>query len=322
MKGNIGFVFPGQGSQKIGMGKELYNYKEGKEVFDEIDEALGFRLSRIIFEGNEEDLRKTENTQPALMCVSIAALRVLEKESAKKMEEICFFAAGHSVGEYSALCGAGCFSVKDTALLLRKRGRLMANAFPEGGAMVAVIGLSKEMVQEALEELQEKVVIANDNATGQLVLSGEKQAIEKAVLLCKKRNARLIVPLDVSGPFHSPLLESASLAMKEELQHVNIVLPKVAVISNLCVKKYTSVEEIRENLAKQIIGQVRWRETILSFAENNIQNIIEIGSGKVLCGLFKRTAPQITTLNIEDGASLLSTLKFLQNENYIIKSVI
>ena len=301
-KKNIAFVFPGQGSQFAGMGLQIYkNFQEARLVFEEVDEALQFNLSKTIFEGTEEELRKTENTQPALMATSIAVLRVLEKQSGKKAQDIAKVMAGHSLGEYSALCASSAISLKDTAIILRKRGQLMASCMPFGGGMLAIIGLPEEKVEEVIEKAKQNqvLVIANDNAVGQIVLSGEAEAIERAYIISKELGARMAVKLEVSGPFHSPLLNKASEGMEKELLDINFSLPLVPIINNVTVKEYKTIEEIKEILAKQVISRVRFREAILKMQHDGVKIALELGARKVLCGLFKRTAKEIECFNVE-----------------------
>ena len=310
---NIALVFPGQGSQYPAMGVELYNnFKEAKLVFDEVDDALNFKLSKIIFEGSEADLKKTENTQPALMAVSIATLKCIEALSGKKVEEFAGVLAGHSLGEYSALVAGGSISLRDASVMLRKRGEFMSNAFPTGGAMLAVIGVpSEEQITDLINASKGAMVleIANDNSIGQVVLSGNEEAILKAQSLAKEFGAKMAVKLEVSGPFHSSLLSNASKQMREELEKYQISLPKVKVINNVYADYYQNEAEMKEILSKQIISRVRWRETMIKINQEGFTTAIEVGAGKVLCGLFKRTCKEVATLNAEKPNEIEEVIK-------------
>ncbi len=310
----IALVFPGQGSQMTKMGLELYqNFKEAKDVFLEVDEALNFSLSKIIFEGTEEGLKKTENAQPALMATSIATLRVLEGLSGKKAKDFSSIVAGHSLGEYSALVTSDSISLKDGAVILRKRGEFMANAMPTGGAMLALIGMTEEKIADLIKTAKdgEVLVVANDNAEGQVVLSGNENAILKAQSLAKEFGAKMAVKLEVSGPFHSPLLANASKQMEEELAKYSIKLPSIQLINNINVEFYQDAKEIPSILAKQITSKVRWKETMLKMQQEGITHAIELGSGKVLCGLFKRTVKEIETANAGNKAEVEGLLSLI-----------
>lgn len=313
-KQDTAFIFPGQGSQAVGMGRDIFEeFTEAKNVFAEVSDAIRLNIAKLIFESNEEELKKTENTQVALFTTSIAFLKVLEKEIGKKCEDLVQVVAGHSLGEYSALCASGSISISQGAYLLRKRGEFMASAFPTGGAMLAVIGLLEAEVEEVINLAKEdkSLVIANDNCDGQIVLSGNIEAIERASKLSKEKKAKMCIKLDVSGPFHSPLLKDAESKMQEELLKAEISLPKISVINNVDVNYYTSVEEIRSLLAKQITSKVRWRETMLKMEVDGIKNVIEIGSGKVLTGLFKRTTKSINLYNVFNVLSLKEFISIL-----------
>lgn len=310
-KSEVSFIFPGQGSQFIGMGKDFAtNFPVSKAVFDEVDDTLGVKLSEIIFEGSEAELKKTENAQSGIMAVSIAILKALESETGKKIEGMAGHLAGHSLGEYSALCASGAISLKQTAILLRKRGDFMAKSY-KGGAMLAIIGLEEKAILALIEKVKMGgvLVIANDNANGQIVLSGNEDAIERARLAAIEMKAKMAIKLDVSGPFHSPLLETASFKMKGELERAEISLPKIPVINNVFVQSYTSVAEIKDVLARQITSKVRWRETIIAMENIGIKKTVEIGPGKVLSGLTKRTAPGILSCSIN---SILSINEFIK----------
>jgi [acyl-carrier-protein] S-malonyltransferase len=312
---NIALVFPGQGSQCHKMGFEIYNnFEEAKRVFEEVSDAIDINIAKIIFEESEAELKKTENTQVALMTVSIAVLRVIEKLSGKKVQDFTTILAGHSLGEYSALVAGGSILLSDASKMLRKRGEFMRDAFPSGGAMLAIVGLELEGVTKLIQASKGDLVldIANDNSTGQVVLSGNIEAIEKAHSLSKEYGARMSVKLEVSGPFHSKLLQRAQNQMREELKKYNIVLPQIKVINNLTANYYDAKNDINEILAKQITSQVKWRETIIKMEEEQINTVFEVGAGKVLCGLFKRTSPNIIATNIEKPAEIEKMVADLQ----------
>jgi [acyl-carrier-protein] S-malonyltransferase len=286
------FVFPGQGSQSVGMGKALAdNFPVARQVFDEVDAALGVKLSAIIFEGPAEMLTLTENAQPALMAVSLAVTRVLEAETGLDLGRDARFVAGHSLGEYSALAAAGTFSIQDAAQLLRIRGRTMQKAVPVGiGAMAALIGLDFDAAAAVAAEAAQGEVCqaANDNGGGQVVVSGHKAAVERAVAIAKNRGARRAMLLPVSAPFHCTLMQPAAAAMAEALAKVTVRPPVVPVVANISAQPLRTPEEIVQALIAQVTGTVRWRESVLAMAEAGVARFYEIGAGKVLSGLIKR----------------------------------
>lgn len=310
----IAFTFPGQGSQAVGMGKDLAEaFPQARAVFDEVDEALGQKLSQIIWEGPEETLTLTSNAQPALMAVSMAALRALEARGFSLKDKVSFV-AGHSLGEYSALCAAGVFSLADTARLLRIRGDAMQRAVPVGaGAMAAIIGLEQDAVEAACAEGAQGEVcqIANDNGGGQLVISGAKAAVERAAAGCTARGAKRALMLQVSAPFHSALMQPAADAMAEALAKVQKHAPAVPVVANVTVTPVTDPDEIARRLVEQVTGRVRWRETVEWFAANGVTGLYEIGSGKVLSGLARRIARDVATTNVGTAADVESALAAL-----------
>ena len=285
------FTFPGQGSQAVSMGKALADaYPTAARVFAEVDEALGQHLSKLMWEGPEAELTLTENAQPALMAVSLAAMRVLE-EKGISLKRDAAFVAGHSLGEYSALAAAGSLSIADTARLLKIRGRAMQAAVPVGaGAMAALLGLSFDDAAAVAAEAagSEVCQAANDNADGQVVVSGSKAAVERAVELAKGRGAKRAMMLNVSAPFHCALMQPAADAMAEALAEVEILRPVVPVVSNVAVAGLSDPAEIRKRLVEQVTGTVRWRESVRFLAGHGVTRLYEIGSGKVLTGLVKR----------------------------------
>ena len=310
----IAFTFPGQGSQIVGMGKEfIAAFPAAAHVFEEVDEALHKKLSRLILEGPQDELTLTENAQPALMAVSLAIVRSLENEIKSPLYSLCAYLAGHSLGEYSALCAAGVFSLSDTARLLQVRGQAMQQAVPFGiGAMTAILGLNihdgESLAADAA--LGETCVIANDNAPGQIVLSGHKGAIERAGSWAQERGAKRAIPLNVSAPFHCPLMKPAAQVMKEALENIPMKNAGKPIMSNVTAMPATEESLIRSLLIEQITDRVRWRETGLNLVNLGVTDIIEIGAGKVLTSLIKRTAPglQASAINTpEDMEIFLKT---------------
>jgi len=293
-------VFPGQGAQTIGMGQALaLTYPVAAAVFDEVDDALGEPLSRLIWDGDAETLTLTRNAQPALMATSIAAMRVLEEQGHKVTEAA--FVAGHSLGEYSALCAAGAISLADTARLLRIRGTAMQEAVPVGkGAMAALLGMDFEAARAVADEAAQGEVCqaANDNDPGQVVVSGHKAAVERAVEIARTRGARRAMILPVSAPFHSELMAPAARVMAEALDAVEIVAPKVPLVANVTARAVTDPAEIRTLLVAQVTGSVRWRESVEWMAGQGVTEIWEVGSGKALSGMIRRIAKDVATRQI------------------------
>jgi [acyl-carrier-protein] S-malonyltransferase len=292
------FVFPGQGSQSVGMGKSLAEaFPQARAVFDEVDQALSQKLSAIIWEGPADELTLTANTQPALMAVSLAAFRVLEAEAGLDLKRHAAFVAGHSLGEYSALAAAGSLTVADTARLLRIRGNAMQSAVPVGqGAMAALLGLEYEAAAEVAREAAQGDVCdaANDNGGAQVVVSGHKAAVERAVKIAQERGAKRALMLPVSAPFHCALMAPAADAMREALAGAAIRAPAVPIVANVEATPVTDPDRIRENLVRQVTGTVRWRESVAFMAGEGVQSFVEIGAGKVLTGLVRRIAAGAT----------------------------
>lgn len=302
------FTFPGQGSQTVGMGRELADrHAAARAVFDEVDEALGEKLSATIFDGPDEALRLTENAQPALMAVSIATLRVLEAEGVR-LTDAAAFVAGHSLGEYSALCAAGSFTLADAARLLRIRGRAMQQAVPVGeGAMAAILGVEMAALREicALSAQGQVCDIANDNAPGQIVISGDREAVERAMDLAKEKGAKRALPLPVSAPFHCRLMQPAAEAMQAALAEARIAAPVVPLVANVTARPVTDPDDIRRHLVTQVTGMVRWTDSVGWLAgEGGVTRLVELGAGKVLSGLARRIAPAVDALSIGTPADI------------------
>ncbi len=291
---SVAFVFPGQGSQTVGMGKALAeSFPVARSVFAEIDSALGEKLTAIMWEGPAERLTLTENAQPALMAVSLAAMRVLESEAGIELGRDAVFVAGHSLGEYSALAAAGSFTLAETARLLRIRGRAMQQAVPVGsGAMAALIGLDFETAAGIAAEAAQGQICqaANDNGGGQVVVSGDKAAVERAVEIAKAKGAKRAMMLPVSAPFHCALMQPAADAMAQALGEVTVKRPAVALVANVLARAISDPGEIVRRLVEQVTGTVRWRESVAFMAGQGVTTFYEIGAGKVLSGLVKRIA--------------------------------
>lgn len=294
------FVFPGQGSQTVGMGRDLAEASPvAARVFEEVDDALGEKLSAILWEGPAETLTLTRNTQPGLMAVSLAAMRLLEDRSGRKLADLAQVIAGHSLGEYSALTAAGSLSIGDAARLLRTRGDAMQAAVPQGqGAMAAILGLEIDRVREIAQEAEKTTggvcAAANDNAPGQVVVSGATAAVEAAIALAKDAGAKRALPLPVSAPFHCALMAPAAEVMSEALANVTIQAPGVALIANVTASPVTDPVSIRQLLVEQVTASVRWRESVTAMADQGIDTLVEVGAGKVLTGLTGRIDKRLT----------------------------
>ena len=297
------FIFPGQGSQSVGMGKAFAEaFASAREVFDEVDDALRQRLSRLMWEGPPSDLELTENAQPAIMACSLAVIRVLQQEAGLDLARHARLAAGQSLGEYSALCAAGAFTLADTARLLRIRGQAMQGAAPVGtGGMTALLGISLEDAAKAVEEAAAAgvVVIANDNAPGQVVISGEYSALEKAAEIATQKGAKRAIPLPVSTPNHSPLLKPAGERMQDALENIVIQPPAVPIVSNVTAAEMFEPESIRRLLVEQITSRVRWRESVAAFRDKGVTIVVEAGGGRVLTGMVRRIDPGLQTVSLD-----------------------
>ena len=311
------FIFPGQGSQAVGMGLTLsHGFAAARLVFEEVDEALKQKLSKLMFEGPESDLTLTENAQPALMAVSIAALRVLEAEGGWRLADRASYVAGHSLGEYSALAAAGALGLPDAARLLKLRGQAMQKAVPVGaGAMAALLGPELEQVQkiarQAADETKTVCGVANDNAPGQVVVSGAKEAVERAIAIAAEHGVKRSVMLPVSAPFHCALMQPAADAMEEALAKATIKQPAVPVVANVTAQPVSDAATIAKLLVSQVTATVRWRESILAMKALGVAKMYELGAGKVLAGLVKRIDKEIEANSVGAPADVEAALKAL-----------
>ncbi len=309
----LAFVFPGQGSQAVGMGQDLAGaFATARHLFEEVDDALSQNLSKLMFEGPEDELILTENAQPALMAVSMAVVRVLEQDCNITVPGKAAFVAGHSLGEYSALAAAGALRVEDAARLLKLRGQSMQKAVPVGeGAMAALIGLDLDTARTVAEAASEAGICAcaNDNAPGQVVVSGATAAVEKAVEIAAEHGAKRSVMLPVSAPFHCPMMQPAADAMEEALSTTTISAPSVPVVANVTASQVSDPEEIRRLLVEQVTGMVRWRESVLYMKEQQVDTLVEAGAGKVLTTLTRRIDREITGKSLQGPADFDTVVK-------------
>lgn len=317
----ITLTFPGQGSQAIGMGLDFYtNFASARAVFDEVDHALNQKLSKIIFDGTPDQLTLTENTQPALMAVSMAIIRTVESELGASLTSLVSYMAGHSLGEYTAYCSSGTFSLTDTARLLRHRGQAMQRATPVGkGAMAAILGLEIEAVEALTQAISlsenDLCVIANDNSPGQVVVSGHKTAIDRLIELALEKGAKRAILLPVSAPFHSPLMQPAALEMADALSKVAARDATTPIISNVTSQTVTKAEAIKTSLVEQVTGRVRWRESMATLKDLSVSHIVEIGSGKVLTGLIKRIDPSLIATSLTTVGDLDSFINLFSKNH-------
>jgi [acyl-carrier-protein] S-malonyltransferase len=311
----LAFIFPGQGSQSVGMGRDLAAaFAPAREVFAEVDDTLGQRLSKLMFEGPAEELTLTANTQPALMAVSMAVLRVLEREGGFSLANKAALVAGHSLGEYSALAAAGSITLPETARLLRLRGEAMQRAVPPGeGAMAALLGVSLDDAASICEEAAQGEIVqpANDNGGGQVVISGHKAAVDRAIESAKLRGFRRAMLLPVSAPFHCALMQPAAAAMAEALAESPIAAPSVPLIANVSATAEIDPARMRELLVEQVTGTVRWRESVEAMTARGVTHFVELGAGKVLSGLVRRIAPDAQVLSAANPAEIEALLKAL-----------
>ncbi|RAU22208.1 [acyl-carrier-protein] S-malonyltransferase [Paramagnetospirillum kuznetsovii] len=309
------FVFPGQGSQAIGMGRDLAEaFPVARQLFQEVDDALSQKLSALMFEGPEDQLTLTENAQPALMAMSLAVVRVLEREGKIDLAKHAAFVAGHSLGEYSALAAAGTFTVADTARLLKIRGQAMQKAVPVGvGAMAALLGSELEQAKEIAAEAAQGEVCeaANDNGGSQVVLSGHKTAVDRAIKIAAEKGIKRAIPLPVSAPFHCALMQPAADAMAEALAKVAMTHPRLPLVANVTASRVTDPADIRDLLVRQVTGTVRWRESVLYMKAQGVATLVELGAGKVLGGLAKRIDKELTGSSIGAPADIDAFLKSL-----------
>jgi [acyl-carrier-protein] S-malonyltransferase len=307
------FVFPGQGSQAVGMGCDLAGaFATARDVFQEVDEALRQNLSKLMKEGPESDLVLTENAQPALMAVSLAVVRVVEKDGGKPLDGLVSHVAGHSLGEYSALAAVGALQLADTARLLKLRGQSMQKAVPVGvGAMAALLGIELEPAQEACKEAAQGqvVAVANDNGGGQIVISGHKEAVDRAIEVAKTKGCKRGMHLPVSAPFHCPLMQPAADAMQAALEKVPLATPRVPLIANVLAAEITEPTMIKQRLVEQVTGMVRWRESVQYMKSQDVDTVVECGAGKVLSGLVRRIDKEMTGLALNTPADIETFLK-------------
>jgi [acyl-carrier-protein] S-malonyltransferase len=311
------FIFPGQGSQAVGMGNALAEaFASAREVFQEVDDALSQKLSKLMWEGPESDLVLTENAQPAIMAASMAVIRVLEREAGFDIAKHARLVAGHSLGEYTALCAAGAFSIADTARLLKARGLAMQAAVPVGeGGMSALLGAEIDQAEDLAKECAAATngvcVVANDNAPGQVVISGTKAAIDKAPEIAKTKGIKRAMALNVSAPFHSPMMQPAADKMRDVLAAITIRPPAAPIVANVTAAEVSEPEMIRRLLVEQITARVRWRESVLAFRGLGITTTVEAGGSKVLTGMVKRIDKELANVTLDSAADIEAFAKTL-----------
>jgi len=309
------FTFPGQGSQKIGMGKALADaFTSARETFEEVDDALETSLSDIMWTGEEEELRLTRNAQPALLATSLAVIRVLEKDFNVNLKEKVSFVAGHSLGEYSALCAAGVFSLADGVRLVRTRGATMQKAVGVGeGAMAAILGLEMDVVREIADAAAQGQIcqVANDNSPGQIVISGAAAAIDRSIDIAKEKGARMAVLLPVSAPFHCDMMQPAAVVMQAELNRIDLSPAAIPLVANVLASEISQPEDIKARLIEQVTGMVRWRESVVFMAGNGIKTLYEIGAGKVLTGLARRIDRSLQGITVGEPEEVETLAKAL-----------
>ncbi len=313
---SMAIVFPGQGSQSVGMGKELYdNFPAARAVFEEVDDALGFSLTRLMQSGDMETLTQTENAQPAIMSVSLAAVKALEAESGLQLKDMALCVAGHSLGEYSALCAAGSLSIADTAKLLQTRGLAMKEAGKAApGTMAALLGLDLKQVSKIVIEASRPndfCVIANDNCYGQTVISGHEKAVRRAMEDAMQAGAKKALELQVSGAFHCPLMQSAADKMQEVLENTTLRAPSVPVVANITAEFEQNPQRIKELLVAQVTGSVRWTESVEYMTSKGVTDFIECGNGKVLCGLIRRINATARSISVGNKEGVLQGLTYI-----------
>ena len=310
-----GFIFPGQGSQRVGMGRELAEaFGAARAVFDEIDDALDQPLSKLIFEGPEDELTLTRNAQPALLAVSLAAARALEAEGGFSLADKCAYVAGHSLGEYSALAAVGSFTVADAARLLRRRGLAMQKAVPVGeGAMAALLGIDLDVAATIAETASQGAVCsaANDNAPGQVVISGARDAVMRAMAMAPDHGARRCIELPVSAPFHCALMAPAAEVMRDALAETAMAVPAAPLVANVTARAETDPDQIAAHLVEQVTAMVRWRESMLFMRDGGVENLVELGAGKVLSGLARRIDRELNGVSVEQPDELMALLETL-----------